>query len=147
MGQPGIFVIVRHGKAVGKSDLLGPAVFIRQGGKRQSGQRAGKFGGQCLAFRRQRFCLGFVFGIGIAKLGDIVILHAIHAQAVPKMLLRQQFDLCDMLRSEVRRQFEDHRALIKLHIEQVGGIRCAPGIGRRGVDNLLGGAARGGEYR
>jgi hypothetical protein len=52
--------------------------------------------------RAQRPGLARFVRVGIAELGDEVVLHAVHAGAVPEVFVRQRADLGDVLGREIR---------------------------------------------
>ena len=75
--------------------------------------------------------------VRVAELGDVVVLHAVDAEAVPEVFLRQHADLRDVFRREVGRKFVDDRAFVQLHVEQVGRVNAAPGVRRSAGDDVV----------
>ena len=88
---------------------------------------------------RQLAPLGRIVALGIAKLGNKIILHAIHAQAVEKAAGRQQPDLLGMARRKIFRQLDHHPiAVFQRNIHQIALVDTAPRIRRRLLQHIGG---------
>mgnify|MGYP002147930357 CR=1 FL=1 len=83
--------------------------------------------------------LGGVFAIGVAPLGDVVVLHTQDGQAVPVALVRQGADVGRMARREARCQLDQHLARAvgrQVHQQGVLRVQRAPVGGGRTLQHL-----------